>query len=74
MIPRLFLLLCLLLPLGAGAAEFRVVTWNIEWFPGHKPKSTPGEKAAHIAAAQNALAEIDPDILFLQEVRDWGRK
>ena len=51
-----------------------MVTWNIEWFPGHKPKFTHEEKAAHIAAVQDALAEIDPDILLLQEVRDLGRR
>ena len=49
---------------------FRVVTWNVEWFPGRAPKSTQEAKDSQIAAVQTALAEMKPDILLLQEVRD----
>lgn len=50
--------------------QIRVVTWNIEWFPGGKPKATPEEEAAQIEAVQTAIAEMNPDILFMQEIRD----
>lgn len=50
--------------------EIRVVTWNLEWFPGRAPKSTRAEKDAQITAVRAALAELKPDILVLQEVRE----
>lgn len=49
----------------------RVVSWNIEWFPGGRPEATPGESATQMASAKQALAELKPDILLLQEIRDW---
>lgn len=53
------------------APKIRVVSWNLNWFPGKI--ETPSEEAAkkHMVAAQAALKELKPDILLLQEVRDW---
>lgn len=56
--------------LRAGEDTFKVVSWNLEWFPGRAPKASQERKEAHIAAVQEALAELKPDILLLQEVRD----
>ena len=49
----------------------RIATWNLEWFPGGKPNSSLAERLIHMSAAKDALIEIRPDILCLQEVRDW---
>lgn len=58
-------------PAPGAAQTIRVVSWNLQWFPGHKPEATPEVAAAHMAAAQKAVAELKPDILLLQEVRTW---
>ena len=49
----------------------RIVSWNLQWFPGHKPNATDEAAAGHMAAAQKAVAELNPDVLLLQEVRGW---
>jgi endonuclease/exonuclease/phosphatase family metal-dependent hydrolase len=48
-----------------------IATWNLEWFPGGKPNSSQAERLVHMSAARDALIDIRPDILCLQEVRDW---
>lgn len=58
-------------PAPAAGKKIRVVTWNLQWFPGHKPETTAEIAAAHMAEAQKAVAELKPDILMLQEVRNW---
>lgn len=50
----------------------RVVSWNLEWFPGHTPDASPEKAAEHMAAAKKIVSELKPDILLLQEVRDWA--
>ena len=49
----------------------RIATWNLEWFPGGKPNSSQAERLVHMSAARDALIDIRPDVLCLQEVRDW---
>lgn len=65
----------LLLPFFLGIAvtcsaqvPVRVVTWNLQWFPGRTP--APGKVAAdaHIAEVREALPKLQPDILVLEEV------
>jgi len=64
--------LLLVLTLAAAQAEnIRVVAWNLEWFPGKKQKAPPAQQASHMKAAQEALKQLKPDILILEEVRDW---
>ena len=48
-----------------------IATWNLEWFPGGKPNSSQAERLVHMSAAKDALIDIRPDVLCLQEVRDW---
>jgi len=48
-----------------------IATWNLEWFPGGKPNSSQSERMVHMSAAKDALLDIHPEILCLQEVRDW---
>jgi hypothetical protein len=45
---------------------------NLEWFPnGSAHDATPEVQAQRIAAAADVLRPIDPDIILLQEVRDY---
>ena len=55
----------------APPQTIRVVSWNLNWFPGRKDNSTEEEAKKHMAQAQAAIKELKPDILLLQEVRDW---
>jgi len=53
-------------------AKIRITTWNLEWFPnGSTHDATPEVQAQRIAAAGDVLRPIDPDIILLQEVRDY---
>jgi endonuclease/exonuclease/phosphatase family metal-dependent hydrolase len=52
--------------------DLRITTWNLEWFPnGSAHDVTPEVQAQRIAAAADVLRPIDPDIILLQEVRDY---
>jgi hypothetical protein len=54
-------------------AKVRVTTWNLEWFPnGSAHEATPEVQAQRIAAAADVLRPINPDIVLLQEVRDYA--
>jgi hypothetical protein len=62
------------LALGESAepAKVRVTTWNLEWFPnGSAHDATAEVQAQRIAAAADVLRPINPDIILLQEVRDY---
>jgi endonuclease/exonuclease/phosphatase family metal-dependent hydrolase len=53
-------------------AKVRITTWNLEWFPnGSAHDATPELQAQRIAAAADVLRPINPDIILLQEVRDY---
>ncbi|MFU8779746.1 MAG: endonuclease/exonuclease/phosphatase family protein [Kiritimatiellia bacterium] len=69
----LMLTLVTCLPLRTGAEEpqhLRVVTWNIEWFPGRTPQPTARAEAAHREDVAEYLPTLEPDILMLQEIRN----
>jgi exonuclease III len=58
--------------LGQSPAKFRITTWNLEWFPnGSAREATPEKQAQRIQAAADVLKQLNPDILLLQEVRDY---
>jgi endonuclease/exonuclease/phosphatase family metal-dependent hydrolase len=62
------------LALGESPEPTRVhiTTWNLEWFPnGSAHDATPEVQAQRIAAAADVLRPINPDIILLQEVRDY---
>src|SRR2546423_966137 len=79
MLPRTFLpVIALILAfvsdassLGDGAV-IRITTWNLEWFPnGSAREATQEKQAQRIQAAADVLKKLNPDILLLQEVRDY---
>jgi endonuclease/exonuclease/phosphatase family metal-dependent hydrolase len=59
--------------LSSGTHEtVRCTTWNLEWFPnGSTHDSSPEEQNRRITDAASVLKPLHPDILLLQEVRDY---
>ena len=72
-----FVLVAFLVAAGAFGespepTKVRITTWNLEWFPsGSVHDATPEVQAQRIAAAADVLRPINPDIILLQEVRDY---
>ena len=57
---------------SAAAAHLRVTTWNLDWFPDGSSKGAPLEKQElRIREAADVLRNLDPDIILLQEIRDY---
>lgn len=54
------------------AAPLKVVSWNLEWFPGHRPTASAEEADKHMKAAREALKALNPDVFVGVEVRDWA--
>lgn len=58
---------------GNGGTTVRCTTWNLEWFPnGSSHDAAAEEQERRIADAANVLKPLHPDILLLQEVRDYS--
>jgi endonuclease/exonuclease/phosphatase family metal-dependent hydrolase len=52
--------------------RIRITTWNLEWFPNGSAKEAPPEQQnQRIKEAADVLRPINPDIILLQEVRDY---
>jgi endonuclease/exonuclease/phosphatase family metal-dependent hydrolase len=54
------------------AAPLKIVTWNLEWFPGKRPTASAGEVDKHMKHAREALQKINPDVFIGVEIRDWA--
>ena len=74
----ILLLLILLAAVGAAAwwwthrpqeAPLRLITWNLQWFPGKKPSATSEQSLSHMHEVQAVLKRLSPDVLCLQELR-----
>jgi len=50
------------------AGEIKIVSLNIEWFPGQKTRPSPDEIQRHMADTRETLAELAPDILIATEI------
>ncbi len=54
------------------AAEVRITTWNLNWFPNGTPKeASAGEQQRRIQSAANVLRRLNPDIILLQEIHNY---
>jgi len=50
----------------------RITTWNLQWFPSGSAKEASAEQQnERIKEAADVLRPINPDIVLLQEVRDY---
>ncbi len=67
---------CLLIAFSFGtahaAAPLKIVTWNLEWFPGKRPTASERDANDHMKDARAALQKINPDVFIGVEVRDWA--
>jgi endonuclease/exonuclease/phosphatase family metal-dependent hydrolase len=55
-----------------GAQTVRCTTWNLQWFPnGSAHETSPAQQDQCIKEAADVLRPINPDIVLLQEVRDY---
>jgi len=77
-IARLLLVTAALTIFGAAladhaiAANVRLTTWNLDWFPNGKPEEAPAaEQEKRIQAAADVLRKLEPDIILLQEIKDY---
>ena len=54
------------------AADITAATWNLEWFPSHTPNIRKSEEIEQklINAAGEIVKQSEPNILFIQEIRD----
>src|SRR4029077_12957044 len=56
----------------SGAQTVKCTTWNLEWFPNGSAKERPAaQQKQRIKEAADVLRPINPDIILLQEVRDY---
>ena len=65
------LLFALLSSAKADADPLKVISWNMEWFPGKRPTASAAEADAHMKAGQEALKSLNPDIFIGVEITDW---
>src|SRR5215468_5975416 len=57
---------------GSDAQTLKCTTWNLQWFPNGSAREASAEKQEQrIKEAADVLRPIDPDIILLQEVRDY---
>ena len=56
----------------SGAQTVRCTTWNLQWFSNGLPNETSTtQQEQRIKEAADVLRPINPDIVLLQEVRDY---
>jgi endonuclease/exonuclease/phosphatase family metal-dependent hydrolase len=56
----------------SGAQTVKCTTWNLEWFPnGSAHEASAEQQNQRIKEAADVLRPINPDIVLLQEVRDY---
>jgi endonuclease/exonuclease/phosphatase family metal-dependent hydrolase len=64
--------LVLLITGYSGAQTVRCTTWNLQWFPnGSAHEVSAAQQDQRIKEAADVLRPINPDIVLLQEVRDY---
>lgn len=48
-----------------------VAFWNIQWFPGQRPDPSAASEKRQITAVHTEMAKLNPDIIGMEEVRNW---
>ena len=55
-----------------GSPQIRATFWNIQWFPGRHPNASARNEQTQINSVRRDIAGINPDILGMEEVRDFS--
>jgi endonuclease/exonuclease/phosphatase family metal-dependent hydrolase len=72
-----FVVIALVLPDSRVAAQspspatVTATFWNVQWFPGRRPNASRAEENRQIRAVHADLAQLDSDLIALEEVRDF---
>lgn len=45
--------------------------WNVQWFPGRRPNASRAEENRQIRAVHGDVAQLNSDLIALEEVRDF---
>jgi endonuclease/exonuclease/phosphatase (EEP) superfamily protein YafD len=59
-------------PSPSPKSELKVAFWNIQWFPGRGPNPTRGRETKQIASVHRDIANIDAEVIGMEEVRDFA--
>jgi endonuclease/exonuclease/phosphatase (EEP) superfamily protein YafD len=59
-------------PPAIAGSTITATFWNIQWFPGRRPNASHGEEQRQIHEVQDDIAQLSPDVLGMEEVRDWN--
>lgn len=57
-------------PPAVSSTAITATFWNVQWFPGRRPNASRTEENRQIHAVQRDIAQLTPDILALEEIRD----
>jgi endonuclease/exonuclease/phosphatase family metal-dependent hydrolase len=57
-------------PVVNPSTKIAATFWNIQWFPGRRPNASRYEENRQIRAVHRDLAQLDADIIGMEEVRD----
>jgi len=52
------------------ATALTATFWNVQWFPGRRPNASRAEEDRQVRAVHRDLAQLSPDLIGLEEVRD----
>jgi endonuclease/exonuclease/phosphatase family metal-dependent hydrolase len=58
-------------PPASPTIQLTVTFWNVQWFPGRRPNASRAEENRQIRAVHADLAQLNSDIVALEEVRDY---
>jgi len=60
-------------PTTASPTSITASFWNIQWFPGRRPNASRAEESRQIRAVHRDIAQLAPDVIGLEEVRDFQK-
>lgn len=58
-------------PQATPATTISATFWNVQWFPGRRPNASRAEENRQVRAVHNDLAQLNSDLIALEEVRDF---
>jgi len=54
-----------------SSAPITATFWNVQWFPGRRPNASRAEENRQVRAVHADLAQLNSDLIALEEVRDF---